>query len=375
MAPRPRWWRILEESRRQACVAVDFYNKSGADRSYLDFVVHMHLAWQYLLHAECEKVKQDYRYRDARGHLVKLPDESHKTWSLQDCLKWRYPLGADGVRVNVEFFIGLRNKIEHRYQDQLIPATAGQAHALVINYEAELVGAFSEEHSLGTQLRFPVFVQSLSPDGIKEQLALRRLLPKALKSYITKFTQSLDKKVRDSDTFDYRVMLVPMKGSKSEAELAMTFVRAEDLTAQKRAELERQGKVGTGVVIEKERNVMHSTEVRASDVVGQVQPHVPFVVNLWHVDQIAKHSKAKPGQGEPKDRTDIKYCVYVKPLQQYLYTTAFIKLCIDILGNRDRYKEVFTKSPITKVASLADKAESKAKANDGHVSVASPTSA
>jgi len=136
-------------------------------------------------------------------------------------------------------------------------ATAGQAHALVVNYETELVASFGVADSLGEYLRFPVFVQSLSPAGAKEQLALRRKLPADVKTYITEFESSLDERVTESERYDYRVLLVQVKGSKTEADAAVTFVRAEDLTEERLKQMEAEGKVGAGVIVEKQRDAGH----------------------------------------------------------------------------------------------------------------------
>ena len=119
------------------------------------------------------------------------------------------------MRANLEFFIGLRNKVEHRYQDALLVAT-GMAHAYVINYETELVTQFGVEHSLAEELRFPIFVQSLTPEGIEEQRRLRKRLPVGTRTYITKFEQNLDAAIKGSERFDYRVMLTPLRGPKTE---------------------------------------------------------------------------------------------------------------------------------------------------------------
>ncbi len=136
-------------------------------------------------------------------------------------------------------------------------ATAGQAHALVVNYATELVASFGVADSLGEYLRFPVFVQSLSPAGAKEQLALRRKLPADVKTYITEFESSLDERVTESERYDYRVLLVQVKGSKTEADAAVTFVRAEDLTEERLKQMEAEGKVGAGVIVEKQRDAGH----------------------------------------------------------------------------------------------------------------------
>src|SRR5687768_2732777 len=98
MAPRPRWWHMLQESRRQACLAIDFYNRPGDKRSYLDFVVHMHIAWQYLLHASFERDKIDYLYRDGRGRVQKTKDGDKKTWDLQRCVEETFD-AADPARL------------------------------------------------------------------------------------------------------------------------------------------------------------------------------------------------------------------------------------------------------------------------------------
>ena len=118
----------------------------------------------------------NYIYRNARGHALKTKDDDKKFWDLENCVKERFPDNHPG-RANIEFFIGLRNKVEHRYQDALLVATAGMAHAYVINYESELVTQFGAEHSLAEELRFPIFVQSLTPEGIEEQRRLRKRLP------------------------------------------------------------------------------------------------------------------------------------------------------------------------------------------------------
>ena len=48
----------------------------------------------------------------------------------------------DPIRANVEFFIGLRNQIEHRFEDYVLAITAPEAHACIINFEAELTRRF-----------------------------------------------------------------------------------------------------------------------------------------------------------------------------------------------------------------------------------------
>jgi hypothetical protein len=41
----------LQASKSEACLAIDLYNRSSSERSLEGFIVHMNLAWLYLLHA------------------------------------------------------------------------------------------------------------------------------------------------------------------------------------------------------------------------------------------------------------------------------------------------------------------------------------
>jgi hypothetical protein len=160
------WTYTLAEAKRQALVAIDFYNRPGDRASFYDFVVHMHLAWQNLLHANFMQQKTDIFFRDLGGRrFARNPDGSKKTWDLAKCVREAMPSGSP-VRANIEFFIGLRNQIEHRFQSSIMSATDPQTHALVINFETELVSKFGVENSLGSLLHFPLFVQTLTPSNL-----------------------------------------------------------------------------------------------------------------------------------------------------------------------------------------------------------------
>src|SRR5919202_5307358 len=88
MAARPRWWHILQGSRREALLAVDLYNRAAVERSLEGFVVHMNLAWLYLLHARFKRDGIDYRYRQPNSRrFVRVDDGEIKTWELARCIR------------------------------------------------------------------------------------------------------------------------------------------------------------------------------------------------------------------------------------------------------------------------------------------------
>ena len=64
MARRPHWWHHLQASKQEALLAVDLYNQSRRERRLEAFVVHMHMAWLYLLQARFERDGIDFWYRN-----------------------------------------------------------------------------------------------------------------------------------------------------------------------------------------------------------------------------------------------------------------------------------------------------------------------
>jgi hypothetical protein len=77
MARPPRWQSTLDASVEEACLAVRLYNDPAEPRSFEGFVVHMHLAWLYLLHAEFIRDHVDHRYWDPnrKKRLLKIDGE------------------------------------------------------------------------------------------------------------------------------------------------------------------------------------------------------------------------------------------------------------------------------------------------------------
>mgnify|MGYP005789383175 CR=1 FL=1 len=84
-----------------------------------------------------------------------------------------YPNLTDPVVANLRFFIGIRNKIEHRYWDSssLDILLFGECQALLFNYESFLVTLFGEDYSINTCLAYALQFSHLRA---KEQLQAQR---------------------------------------------------------------------------------------------------------------------------------------------------------------------------------------------------------
>ena len=351
MTRRPTWKYTLAEARRQALVAVDFYNRPGDRRSFSDFIIHMHLAWQNLLHADLMRKEVEIDYRESNGRRFKRnPDNSKKTWDLSKCLREEFD-NNDPIRKNIEFFIGLRNRVEHRFEKIILNSTAAEAHAYIINFETELVNRFGVDESLSNELKFPIFVQSLNPSNYEEQRRLRRKLPKETSTFIAKFQNDLSDEIRSDKRFAYRLLLLPMKGPKTEADLALNFVRQDELTEDEQQAL--LGKEGSIIIAEKYRNVAYGEEMRPKAAAKAVEKLIDFKFSINDFTKVRKKWEIGPiKSGSDKELPKSNgYCLYSPAFNSFLYKPKLIERMTKELNTREKYEKLVEHPAIEKTHS------------------------
>lgn len=350
MAARPKWWYMLQGSRREALLAVDLYNRAASERSLEGFVIHMHMAWLYLHHARFLRDGVDYRYRKDNGRFFRVDGEV-KTWELARCLRQAFPGERSAVRANVEFFVKIRNKIEHRYEQVLATALAGKTQAHVLNYEETLTAWFGADEGLGDDLRFPVFVSSLTPDAVKALKTSHRKLPKKVVAFIREHDAALPSEVGEDWRYDFRVLLLPQTGPKTENDAVMRFVREDEMTDEQR----RARDVVQTIVRNKPVAVQNKGRHKPGTVARLVSERLgvkfsPFGNHIaaW------RYYEVRPEKGAARpELTDDRYCVYDEPHDDYLYTDAWVKKLVKELADPTTFKEVTGKAPQRPAKSLA----------------------
>ncbi|MFD7818812.1 DUF3644 domain-containing protein [Streptomyces sp. NPDC059785] len=340
-----RWRHILLESQRHALKAVDEWNCTTGN--YSDFLTHMHKAWHYLLHAEFHKAKIDYHYRDPKTGHHELIDGEPKAWDLDRCLRERFPDNQDPVRLNGELFVALRNKVEHRYEHNLKIVTGGRAQALVMNYEQEVVAHFGSECSLADRLRFPISVQALTAEGREQLQAAAKKLPKHTRDLVAKFEAAIDPALLDDLRYDYRVRLVPIIGSKTDADLAINFVKLDELSEEERRTMVEAGRLGTVIEKVKHVEVADKDKLLPGQVARLVEDQVPFEFSASHEHALMwRRFGVRPATGAPDPcATDAKYCIYSEAFGAYVYTPAWVKKIVREIGTVEKYRSVFGREP------------------------------
>ena len=299
----------------------------------------MSIAWNKLLQAKYQRDKIDFYVRTPRGHRQRTRDGDWVTKPLHQMVAEQFA-DSDPVRANLLFFIGLRNKIEHRHEKDIAAVVTGRTQAYILNFEEVLVGEFGTAESLSDALRFPLFVSSITDDAVAALKAVRKRVPKAVAEYMQDFEASLDPELIDHPSYDFRVYLVPKTSPKASADVAMTFVRMDELSSDQLA------------VMEKAQTIIREKQVPVSDLESLLPSQIskelstalgiPFSVNdhslAW------KHYKVSPPEndGHP-ERTKSQFCTYNSAFKRYVYTDAWVRYLIRHLSDPKEYAIVLGK--------------------------------
>ncbi len=331
----------MQASKNEVRLAVDIYNRSGTERQLEAFLVHMNLGWLKLLQARTEESGGDLYIRDQKGWRVRHRDGDFKYRPLTDLMGEAFASGDPRVK-NIEFMTRLRNRVEHRHDRDVAALVAGRTQAHLLNYENTLTEWFGDAEALADEIRFPLFLSSITGDAVDAVKRMRSRIPTGVLEWIQDFDSTLDPTVTSDQRFDFRIYLIEQTGPKTEADLAMTFVRSRDLTAAQEAVIER----ARTVIREKRVPVSDMGHSLPSQVVTRVNQALAVPFNLHMHTQAWRHFKVRPSEGAA-DRyaTRADFCTYNDTFHQYSYTEAWVNFLIRKMADPDTYEAVRAWTP------------------------------
>jgi hypothetical protein len=333
MAPRPRWWHQLQASKNEVLLAVDLYNRSGHQRQLEAFIVHVAMGWLKLFQARGERDGHDLYIREktrrVRGH--------NGDWLLKPLhtLTNEMLADTDPRRASLEFFTGLRNRIEHRYERDIATLVAGRTQAWILAYERTLEEWFGAEESLSEELRFPIFLSSISTDAVAALKSVRNRVPHGVLEWVQDFDASLEAGMTSDQQFDFKIYLVPHTGPKSEADAAISFVRVDELTDDQRAVMDQ---IQT-IIREKQVPVSDLGALLPKQVAERVSAAIerPFSTN--HHFNAARYFGARPAGNAPDPHnTRSDFCRFNTAFSQYVYTEAWVGFLVRKLADEATYR-------------------------------------
>jgi hypothetical protein len=348
---------LLESSIDCALLAVEIYNKPRAPFRVESFITHMIMAWTRLFLAHFNQtIGETYFYKERNGRY-KIIEGERKAWELRTCIVKHGGL-TDPVKTNLEFFIKLRNKIEHRIvdKDEIGIMIFGECQSLLYNYENELIRLFGEEYALNESLSYSLQFSRLRTN--KQKQSNKQLLSSEYKEiieFIHRFRDSIKEEVFSAQEFSIKLIQVPKIANSGRNDLAVEFVNWNSLSEEDREKYDRLTTIVKDRVIKTE--VINPAKLKPGQVITEVSKRCKIKFTQYDHKNILAIFKVRPykGFGEVQDpfETNTKYCHYDETHNDYLYQESWVDFLETNISTqkltKDIWKDNFDKQTVMNI--------------------------
>lgn len=338
----------LNKARDSALLAIEVYNKPAVTFRSSGYIALMIIAWTSLFHATFLRRGTRPYYRKANGRF-EVVDGDYKHWELKECVRqfWGTDTG-NAVRKNLEFFIPLRNKIEHRHIPQLDADIFGECQALLLNFDTMIGTEFGEKYRMRESLSFAL---QLFPAG--ESLAAASKSDKKIrdvKKFVEAYRTTVSPEAMNSGQFAFKAFLIQVANHSGQDTMAIQFVQYDKLTAEQKAEVSRI----PALIKLKPVGVMNEDLMRVGAVVRAVQQGlgnqmvergkkcVPKFSSDTHTRCWRRYGVRPASGAEKPEFTDQRYCYYDKAHGDYLYTKAWVAYLVGKMKDEAEYESLYT---------------------------------
>jgi hypothetical protein len=299
----------------------------------------MIIGWTALFHAIFfkRKTKPYYRKRGSR-RFVRVSGEL-KTWELDECLKQFYQEQNPASRKNLEFFIELRNKIEHRFLPDLDVDIFGECQAMLMNFEAMLAAEFGEKQAIGIGLPYALqFSKTLAPAQKKAMQGASRQHLQSIRKFVSDFRSALSDDISGDETYSFKVFLIPKVGAHAKSsDMAVEFVRYDPTKPEQMKQYERV----VALIKPKQISVANLNGLRAGQVVRDVAARLGRRFTQHSHFKCWRHYNTRPSGNSPTPAMcDNRYCYYDAVHGDYIYTPAWVDFLVEKLGDAAIYELV-----------------------------------
>jgi hypothetical protein len=338
----------LEKARDSALLSVEIYNKPAVKFKSGGYIALMIIAWTSLFHAVFFKKKRKPFYKKS-GRFVMLAGD-HKYWELDECLKQYYESDVcNAVRKNLEFFIPLRNKIEHRSMPELDASIFGECQAMLLNFDEMLEKEFGKKYCIRESLSFSL---QLFPSAESLVDAVKRNpAAKPIAEFIQRYRSTVSPETLVSGKYSFKAFLIQVANHPSADALPIQFVHYDKLSEEQKKQL---GHV-VAMIKFKEMPVLNPDTITPGAVVKKVQQGLgnPKIlrgsshVNKFTVDAHTrcwrKYKVRPPSKSTNPRETKPEFCVYDSLYGGYGYTQGWVDFLIEELKDESKFESLYAK--------------------------------
>jgi len=341
----------LEKCRAAAIAAVDVYNRPGPRFRTAHYIILIVIAWTALFHAIFYRKRRKPWYKkkgkNPKGDRYVHIEGEPKHWELSECLAQHFGGNQPPERRNLEFLIGLRNKIEHRHLPDLDAGLYGECQAALLNLEELVTSEFGASYALTEQLAVSLqFSQLIPSEKKKAAKELAGGVAKSVKDYVEKFRGGLPSSTLNSMKYSFNVFLVPKVANRKElADAAVEFIKVDETNKDELGRLEKLNVL----IKEKHIPIANLDLYKPTQVAAKVQARLPHKFTVGSHTTAWHHFTVRPQAGAAKpEATDSKFCVYDAAHKDYLYTEAWVEKLSRDLADAQAFQRIIGSTPVAK---------------------------
>lgn len=245
----------LEKAKESGLLAVEIYNKPAIKFKSGAYIVLMVIAWTSLFQAHFYKKKIKPIYKGKNGRFLKINSTDYKYWELSTCLEKFYLTDTQNpVRKNLEFFIGLRNKIEHHSMPEIDSDIFGECQAMLFNFDEFISEKFGKQFALKESLAFSLqFYPEIKT--LPQNLSKSSPISNAV-NFINSFRSSISADAVNSGKYTFKAFLIQVANHEGKNTLPIQFVNYDSLT------IEQKDRLDKFALIKKSSKIIPDTEFK-----------------------------------------------------------------------------------------------------------------
>lgn len=326
-------YNLLDKAKESALLAIDLYNKPKTDFRSGAYIVLMCIAWTSLLHAIFEKKKIKYYYKEdkiqkkekinwkdyfyfvkRKNTVYKKIDWENRAWELLESAKFQFTKNS-AIYKNIELFVRLRNKIEHRFMPEVDSEIVWECQAFILNFEDLIVENFWDNNSIKDTIFIPLQLSK----GYKK-IPISKDWKKVI-DFIKKYRTSINDDV-NLQQFSFKVFIMPnIWKNRKTSDLAVDFIKFDESNPKEMEEYEK------AIIAIKSKE---KEKFKPQQVLDKILEKTWIAKNMYWFVQMWKKYNVRPSENNRNDLCNRDYCEWDNKLtNSYLYYEKWIDHLIE----------------------------------------------
>lgn len=337
----------LSKAIESALLAVEIYNKPATTFKTAGYVVLMSIAWTALLHSVFIKKKIKPIYKEKNSSRYKRVDGEMQFWELKTCVSKYFTNSNDPIRVNLEFFIPLRNKIEHKFMPEIDAIVFAECQSLLLNFDKIIEKEFGGDYCICESLSFALqMFPSKQPlySAVRAKKDTLNVL-----TWIENYRSAISTDIMSSGEYSFKAFLIQVANHNSKDSLPIQFIAYDKLSDEEKKNVSRVA----ALIKERKVNVTNVDQMNPGEVVEKVQIGLgnPKIVkgkksvNKFNLDTHTRcwqKYKVRPPKGSlHPEQTDSRFCIYDDRNKNYGYTQSWVDFLVQKMSDDNEYKALY----------------------------------